>query len=116
MTITIIILIAVGVLLIILSLFTKTKHKELEDQLEQLSISTMEDTYRIRKKVKMLEDLILSEKEIPQETSSSNKVSMQPLLNQKVYHLHQQGYSLTEIIKQTNLSESDIHSILNNNK
>lgn len=116
MTATLITLIAVGIILIILSFFMNDKFDELESQLEQFSISTMQDTYQIKKKLKILEEELLSgnisEEIVPSNVNLDNK----PLLIQKVYHLHQQGYSATEIAVQTELNENDIKTILNNSK
>lgn len=54
-------LILVAVVLLVLSFFMNDKFDEIESQLEQLSISTMQDTYQIKKKIKILEEELLSE-------------------------------------------------------
>lgn len=92
------------------------KYQKLEDQLEQFSIATMQDTYQMKKKIKILEEELLSGD--PQNTSFKNippSLKNKPLLLQKVYHLSQQGYSIEDISKQTDLSSHDIQTILTNN-
>lgn len=54
-------LILVAVIFLILSFFVNDKFDEMESQLEQLSISTMQDTYQMKKKIKILEEELLSE-------------------------------------------------------
>lgn len=54
-------LILVAVVLLVLSFFMNDKFDEIESQLEQHSISTMQDTYQIKKKIKILEEELLSE-------------------------------------------------------
>ena len=109
-------LISIGVVLLILSFFMNDKFDELEGQLEQFSISTMQDTYQIKKKLKILEEELLtsniSEEILPTQGSFEGR----PLMIQKVYHLNQQGYSIAEIAKQTDLGDNDIQTILNNSK
>lgn len=107
-------LIVVGIVLLILSFFINDKFDELENQIEQLSISTMQDTYQMRKKIKILEDELLTNN--VSNAPVADKIENNPLLTQKVYHLKQQGYSVESIAKQTQKSEDDIKSILNKNK
>ena len=51
----------IAVMLFILSYFMNDRLEELESQVEQLSISTMQDTYQIKKKIKTLEEELLSD-------------------------------------------------------
>ncbi|HLR40114.1 MAG TPA: hypothetical protein VK091_00465 [Virgibacillus sp.] len=54
-------LVIVAVVLLIASFFMNDKLDDMENQIEQLSISTMQDTYQIKKKIKILEEELLSE-------------------------------------------------------
>lgn len=53
--------IVTAVILFILSYFMNDRMEELESQVEQLSISTMQDTYQMKKKIKVLEEELLTE-------------------------------------------------------
>ncbi|GAB3051077.1 hypothetical protein [Virgibacillus ainsalahensis] len=52
-------IIAIAVVLFILSFFMNDKFEDLENQVEQLSITTMQDTYQVKKKIKILEEELL---------------------------------------------------------
>ncbi|WP_010530996.1 hypothetical protein [Lentibacillus jeotgali] len=52
--------IVLGVVLLILSFFMNDKFDDLESELEQLSISTMQENYQMKKKIKTLEDEVLT--------------------------------------------------------
>ncbi|MEW9677929.1 hypothetical protein ABRT01_17545 [Lentibacillus sp. L22] len=54
-------LIAVAVVLFILTFFMNDKFADLESQVEQLSISSMQDTYQLKKKIKVLEEELLTD-------------------------------------------------------
>ena len=54
-------IIVIGIALFILSFFTNDKFEDLENQLEQLSISTMQDTYQMKKKINVLEEELLTD-------------------------------------------------------
>ncbi|MFA1820421.1 hypothetical protein ACDX78_09575 [Virgibacillus oceani] len=57
----IIAIIGVAVVLFILSFFMNDRMEELESQLEQFSITTMQDTYQMKKKIKILEEELLTD-------------------------------------------------------
>lgn len=54
-------IVAVAVVLFVLSFFLNDRFEKIESELEQLSISTMQDTYQLKKKVKVLEEELLTE-------------------------------------------------------
>lgn len=110
-------IILVGIGLFIGSYFLNDKLKEIEDQLEQFSIATMQDTYQIKKKVKILEEELLTNEPIARPTvnngsTTSDELQNKPLLVQKIHHLREQGYSLDDISRETNLSNHDVQTIL----
>src|SRR5699024_577061 len=110
-------IIVIALILFIVSFFADDKISKLEEQLEQFSITTMQDTYQLKKKIKILEEELLtsnvSEPAYKQDMSMvPDSVKHKPLLMQKVQHLHEQGYSNDEIADQTKLSEQDIQTIL----
>src|SRR5699024_6655313 len=112
-----IILIAIG--LLIASFFFNDKMQNIEDQLEQFSIATMQDTYQLRKKVKVLEEELLTNEPIERPITNNNtsnslsdEFKNKPLLVQKIHHLHEQGFSLDDISEETNLNNHDVQTIL----
>ncbi|MFD1412778.1 hypothetical protein, partial [Oceanobacillus jeddahense] len=54
--------VVIGIVLFILSFFINDRLEEVESQLEQLSITTMQDTYQLKKKVSVLEEELLPQK------------------------------------------------------
>ena|SRR5690625_3506090 len=112
MIIVFITLISVSIILIILSFFVNDKFSELEGQLEQFSISTMQDTYQMKKKLKILEEELLSEN-ISETMSQSNNIDSQQTV-QKVFNLYEQGYPISDIASLANLSTLDVQTILKN--
>jgi len=54
-------LIVVAIALFVLSYFVNDKFEELESQIDQLSISTKQDSYQMKKKIKILEEELLPE-------------------------------------------------------
>lgn len=54
-------IIVVGIVLLVVSFFMSDRIEQVESQLEQFSITTMQDTYQIKKKIKILEEELLTE-------------------------------------------------------
>lgn len=116
MTSILITLISVAVVLIIISFFMNDQFDELEKQIEQFSISTMQDTYQMKKKIKILEEELLTENISENVMPTNSTLGNKPLVIQKVYHLYQQGYSVAEIAGQTDLNDTDVQTILKNSR
>lgn len=104
-------LISIAVVLFILSFFMNDKFKQIEDQLEQFSISSLQESYQIKKKIKILEEELLSEDVV--DNNFTRPTNNQTPLIRNINHLYNQGMSVQEIAKRTNLSEYDVHSIVN---
>ncbi|SFD54327.1 hypothetical protein SAMN05216238_102140 [Lentibacillus persicus] len=54
-------IIVIAVVLLILSFFMNDKFDDLESEVEQLSISTMQENYQMKKKIKILEEELLTD-------------------------------------------------------
>lgn len=110
-------IIIIAIVLFALSFKMNDSFAQLETQLEQLSITTMQDIYIMQKKVKVLEEELLTESLVDLKTNNSApqpESGNQPLLLQEVHRLSEQGYSVADIAEQTELSAHDIQTILKN--
>lgn len=110
----------VGIILFVLSFFANDKYKQLQKEIEQLSIATMQESYQMNKKIKVLEEELLIDTSMSQAIQPTQRKSVTSLnqtstLIQRVYQLSEQGYSTEDIAQATNLSEHDIRMIINNN-
>jgi|SRR5699024_6557138 len=107
-------LFAVGVVLLIISFFMSDRFSELESEFEQFSISTMQDTYQMKKKIEILEEELLTDGNL---TSNLLKhTDSEPRVIQRVIQLHEQGLSVVDIAHRTKLSNYDIQTIITNNQ
>lgn len=108
-------LIAVSVILFIMSYFMNDRFNEVEEQIEQLSISTSQDIQFIKNKFLEAEANVSKVQAETSQNKTTSKIDNhveEPLKNQKVYHLHQQGYSIEDIAQRTELTEDEISKIL----
>ncbi|MFE8702463.1 hypothetical protein ACFYKX_17845 [Cytobacillus sp. FJAT-54145] len=111
-------LLSFSLLLMIVSLFMKDRYKEIKSELEQLSMQQIQETYQIKRKLKVLEEeLLVNDGDFPQPlptyASGSSKKEIHAIIKNQVWSLAQQGLSLDQIAKQSSLSIEDVQRIIN---
>ncbi|NIK13384.1 hypothetical protein [Alkalibacillus almallahensis] len=111
-------LLVIGISLFIISFFMSNRFNDIEQELEQLSMSQIQNQYVLNNKIKVLEEELLSEtmdinfntkQEQSKETGNEHK---EPAIVARVKNLYQQGYNPKEIEQQTGLAEDDVKIII----
>jgi hypothetical protein len=114
----IILLFSLAIVLLIISFFSKDKVAKLEEDLEQITITYMQDIYQLKKKVKILEEefVIQDDPVPPVKTKSlvtSNEVEpIHEILKSQVLSLYSQGLSLDQIARQSSLTKEQTMSVI----
>ncbi|MDM5211694.1 hypothetical protein QUF94_09595 [Peribacillus sp. NJ4] len=114
----IILLFSLAIFLLIISFFSKDKVAKLEEDLEQMTITYMQDIYQLKKKVKILEEefVIQDDPVPPVKTKSlvtSNEVEpIHEILKSQVLSLYSQGLSLDLIARQSSLTKEQTISVI----
>ncbi|MBH0229878.1 hypothetical protein [Halobacillus yeomjeoni] len=106
---------SVSILLFILSFFVSNRFKALEEQLEQLTMTMMQNNYQTKQKMKVLEEELLAEdltEEILKQPYKPDQPVRKPNLVHTIQNMYEKGYTPHYIAKQTDLSEHDIQSIV----
>ncbi|WP_202412504.1 hypothetical protein [Halobacillus litoralis] len=110
---------AVALGLFILSYFMNDRMKELENQVEQVNMTMMQSNYQLKKKMKVLEEELLAEdltQEIMKQPLKKKETPRSLPLVDTVLSMYQKGYKTHYIAKQTNLSEHDVQSMIQQQK
>ncbi|RDY72446.1 hypothetical protein DXT76_01890 [Halobacillus trueperi] len=110
---------AVALGLFVLSFFMNDRMKELENQVEQVNMTMMQSNYQLKKKMKVLEEELLAEdltQEIMNQPPKKKEAPQTLPLVDTVRSMYQKGYKTHYIAKQTNLSEHDVHSMIQQQK
>ncbi|MFJ7754926.1 hypothetical protein ACQKGI_06075 [Peribacillus muralis] len=117
----IILLFSLAIILLILSFFSKDKVAKLEEDIEQMTITYMQDIYQLKKKVKILEEeFVIGDDPTPavkanyQQTpgTSGDSEPIHEILKSQVLSLYGQGLSLAQIAKQSSLTEEQTLSVI----
>ncbi|MCD5323576.1 MULTISPECIES: hypothetical protein [Pontibacillus] len=105
-------LFSVALVLYILSFFAKSRIQELEEQMEEISLNAIQETYQLKKKMRVLEEELLideaPERFYQEPTPTPADESESNLMGQKVLDLYQEGFTTKEIADKTSMKEEDI--------
>jgi hypothetical protein len=105
-------LLTIAILLLIYSFFKKDPVHRLEKELEELTLTHMQDMYNVKRKIKILEEELFIQ-------DSAEAVAKQPHVNEilkaQVLSLFQQGLSLDQISKQSTLPMETVRKIIEDN-
>jgi len=100
-------LVIISIVLFILSFFMSDRFKKMEDQIEQLSLNQMQESYQTSKKLKILEEELL-----PTNINTDFKLQGKSTMTQRIESLYRSGHSLSEISQLTKVSEYDIEQVI----
>ncbi|WP_194947692.1 hypothetical protein [Anoxybacillus flavithermus] len=100
---TLIGLISFAIILLLISFFQKDRVKEVEEQVEQLTLSTMQQLYEIKKRVKALEEELL----VGMELFSTEE---------QIWSLHKQGWTKEQIARKLNMPIDEVNIVIARNK
>ena len=114
----IILLFSLAIVLLIVSFFGKDKVAKLEEDLEQMTLTYMQDIYQLKKKVKILEEeFVIQDDPVPsvkdQSTVTSNDIEpIHEILKSQVLSLYSQGLTLDQIARQSSLTKEQTISVI----
>lgn len=109
MEITIIVLFVISILLFVLSFFQRDRAKDVEKQLENVSIQLMQEMFQLKKKVALLEE----ENMISTNSGDTlGKRDYRQLSRNDVLEMYEEGYSITDIAVMTHRNEDEIEDLL----
>ncbi|GAF65916.1 hypothetical protein BTS2_2816 [Bacillus sp. TS-2] len=101
-----------AILLIILSYFREDRTKTLAKELDELTITHMQDVYQLKKRLSELESQII----LPDKKKPAHKKTARAKLTEDVFFYYTKGYTLEQIASKTNLTKDEVTSIMKNDK
>ncbi|MTH52423.1 hypothetical protein GKZ89_03315 [Bacillus mangrovi] len=112
MEIVIVVLLAAAIALLVYSFTKKDKVQEIEKDLDQLQLSAMQEIYKLKKKVKVLEEEIL-QNDIQ---SLSHEEQLDSYIEKKVLAKYQHGMTVDGIARSENITEKQVQAIIKRNE
>ncbi|GAA1370994.1 hypothetical protein P4555_08335 [Peribacillus frigoritolerans] len=114
----IVLLFSLAIVLLIISFFGKDKVAKLEEDLEQMTLTYMQDIYQLKKKVKILEEeFVIQDDPVPsvkdQSTVTPNDIEpIHEILKSQVLSLYSQGLTFDQIARQSSLTKEQTISVI----
>ncbi|MBS4173541.1 hypothetical protein [Bacillus sp. FJAT-49736] len=106
-------LLILSVLLFIISFFQKDRSASIEKDVEELSMNLYQETYQLKKRMKVLEEeLLIDSPSMQAQAISAPKSKINAILKNQVIALYKQGLSVEQISKQSALSISEVQKII----
>jgi len=106
-------LVLLSLLLLVLSFFAKDKMKTLEEQIDHLTISFAQETYQMKKKLKVLEEeLLVSDDSVSELFNNKPSQNAFDSEDERVFSLYMKGLSHEQIAKETSLTTEEVRMIL----
>ncbi|MGV3464837.1 MAG: hypothetical protein ACO1OT_06030 [Heyndrickxia sp.] len=105
-------LLALSILLFIISFFQKDRTSKMEKDVEELSLNLYQETYQLKKRMKVLEEEIMVDGQPPLPSFSGQRNEINAILKNQVIALHKQGLNVEQISKQSALSISEVQKII----
>jgi len=116
--ILIIILLCIAILLFLVSFLKKDSLTNIENTIDELSLQHVQDVYQLQKRIRILEEELLSVdnwdvlKSNQPDSSIKTKSPVNAILKNQVLALYQQGIPIADISKRSTLQQQDIIAIL----
>jgi hypothetical protein len=101
-----------SILLFFLSFFQKDRYSALEKEVEDLSMTMLQENYQMKKRLKVLEEELMMDGDSSMKSLSSVRKPIHEVVRNQVIALYQQGIPLDQIAKQSALAKSDVQHII----
>ncbi|ANB61630.1 hypothetical protein [Anoxybacteroides amylolyticum] len=103
-------LIGISFFLLLVSFFGKDRLKQLEEQLDQLTLSVAQETYQLKKRVKVLEEELLMSDVIESEKTRPETAAFS--VHDRIRLLYKQGLSAEQIARETAMTVEEVRMVL----
>lgn len=115
------VLMIVGLVVIVVSFFAKDASKKVAQDVEELSMNIYDETNRLKKRVKALEEeIMLDGATMPTPKKKESLAQplqkpVNPIIVSQVLTLQKQGMSVADISTRSNLSEAEVLTVIAQN-
>jgi predicted Holliday junction resolvase-like endonuclease len=115
MTIVIIILFIVSIVLIGISYLQRDQVKELEQELDHLQLSAMQEIYKLKKKMRVVEEELL-QNDTPFKEQATNSTDDSQVNTTRILAKYRQGMSLEALALSEGMTVEEVRSIVEKNE
>jgi len=103
-------LIGISFFLLLVSFFGKDRLKQVEEQLDQLTLSLAQETYQLKKRLKVLEEELLMDDVIQSTKTRAETAAFS--VHDRIRLLYKQGLSAEQIARETAMTVEEVRMVL----
>ncbi|WP_175991035.1 hypothetical protein [Bacillus sp. Marseille-Q1617] len=112
MEILLLVLMGFSILLFFLSFFQKDRYAAIEKEVEDLSMTILQENYQMKKRLRVLEEELMMDGDSSLKRTPPVRKTIHEVVRNQVIALYQQGIPLEQIAKQSALTKSDVQHII----
>ncbi|CAN7322634.1 hypothetical protein [Rossellomorea sp. LjRoot5] len=100
-------LVSFSILLLVISFFQRDRYRDIEKDMEELSMNVLQEHYKLKKRISVLEEELMLDGDMTLHKSPINEI-----IKNQVISLYKQGVKVDQITKQSTLSKQEVLSII----
>ncbi|MGG3913418.1 hypothetical protein [Rossellomorea vietnamensis] len=100
-------LVSFSILLLVISFFQRDRYRDIEKDMEELSMNVLQEHYKLKKRISVLEEELMLDGEM-----TLHKTPINEIIKNQVISLYKQGVKVDQITKQSTLSKQEVLSII----
>jgi hypothetical protein len=104
-------LLSLSIFLFIVSFFLRDRYKDLEKEIEDVSMNYLQENYQLKKRMKILEEELMLDGQQPIR-KVKQPARVHEVVKNQVIALYNQGIAIEQIAKQSALSNTEVQQII----
>jgi Helix-turn-helix domain of resolvase len=105
-------LVSFSILLLVISFFQRDRYRDIEKDIEELSMNVLQEHYQLKKRMRVLEEELMVNGDAPLQRTSPVRNPIHEVVKNQVIALYQQGIPVEQIAKQSALSKSEVQQLI----
>ncbi|MGM0751469.1 MAG: hypothetical protein ACQET6_06020 [Bacillota bacterium] len=105
-------LVSFSILLLVISFFIRDRYRDIEKDIDDLSMNVLQEHYQLKKRIRVLEEELMVDGDAPLKRTAPARKPIHEVVKNQVIALHQQGIPVEQIAKQSALSNTEVQRLI----
>lgn len=105
-------LVSFSILLLVISFFQRDRYRDIEKDIEELSMNVLQEHYQLKKRIRVLEEELMVDGDAPLKRTPPVRKPIHEVVKNQVIALYQQGIPVEQIAKQSALSKAEVKQLI----
>ncbi|MGM0842047.1 MAG: helix-turn-helix domain-containing protein [Bacillota bacterium] len=105
-------LVSFSILLLVISFFQRDRYRDIEKDMEELSMNVLQEHYQLKKRIRVLEEELMLDGDALLKRTAPIRKPIHEVVKNQVIALYQQGIPVEQIAKQSALSKTEVQQLI----